>query len=328
MSKMVELPDPPGDIITSLKLSPVYPNHLLATSIDGQIKLYDIRANTSLQVLNSTHGGILDSCFLVDSNRSFIGNSDGIISELDFINETCNKKIGKPHTNGIKSLISIDQNSLISGSWDKTFQKIDLRSPQVSEIYDLPGKVFAMDSSQDKNKIVIAMSKRLIHIYDPRFIDKPLQVRESGLRYQTRSIKCMPDNQGFVIASIEGKVAVEYFDLSNEVQSKKYAFKCHRSKDQTNTNIEQEIVSSVNSLCFGKENELFTGGSDCNVYLWNYHTKKRSRAFAFDKSVVYMNFNEKYNSLIIGCSDDSYKAIPYTSAGSKHSDSKIYIQSF
>ena len=34
--------------------------------------------------------------------------------------------------------------------------------------------------------------------------------------------------EGYVLSSIEGRVAVEYFDPSPAVQAKKYAFKCHR----------------------------------------------------------------------------------------------------
>ncbi len=30
------------------------------------------------------------------------------------------------------------------------------------------------------------------------------------------------------MASTEGRIAVEYFDASPEVQANKYAFKCHR----------------------------------------------------------------------------------------------------
>lgn len=34
---------------------------------------------------------------------------------------------------------------------------------------------------------------------------------------------------GYVTTSIEGRVAVEFFDPAEEAQAKKYAFKCHRS---------------------------------------------------------------------------------------------------
>ena len=38
----------------------------------------------------------------------------------------------------------------------------------------------------------------------------------------------MPNGQGYVCGSIEGRVAVEYFDPDPQVQENKYAFKCHR----------------------------------------------------------------------------------------------------
>lgn len=37
--------------------------------------------------------------------------------------------------------------------------------------------------------------------------------------------------KGYVLGSIEGRVAVEYLDTNPEVQKKKYAFKCHRIKE-------------------------------------------------------------------------------------------------
>ena len=57
------------------------------------------------------------------------------------------------------------------------------------------------------------------------------QKRESSLKFQTRFLECFPNRQGYVLSSIEGRVAVEYLDPSPEVQKKKYAFKCHRNKE-------------------------------------------------------------------------------------------------
>ncbi|CAG5106158.1 Oidioi.mRNA.OKI2018_I69.chr1.g2715.t1.cds [Oikopleura dioica] len=46
--------------------------------------------------------------------------------------------------------------------------------------------------------------------------------KDSNLKYQTRCIKCFPSGIGFVMGSIEGRVAVEYFDVDAEVQRKRY----------------------------------------------------------------------------------------------------------
>ena len=50
---------------------------------------------------------------------------------------------------------------------------------------------------------------------------------------------------GYVLSSIEGRVAVEYFDPSPEVQKKKYAFKCHRIKEEG-----MELIYPVNAISF------------------------------------------------------------------------------
>lgn len=42
---------------------------------------------------------------------------------------------------------------------------------------------------------------------------------------------------GYVLSFIEGRVVVEYFDLSFEVQKKKYVFKCYRIKEEGMENI-------------------------------------------------------------------------------------------
>lgn len=51
------------------------------------------------------------------------------------------------------------------------------------------------------------------------------QSRESSLKYQTRCVRIFPDESGFVLSSVEGRVAVDYFDQADDVQAKRYAFK-------------------------------------------------------------------------------------------------------
>ena len=50
---------------------------------------------------------------------------------------------------------------------------------------------------------------------------------------------------GYATASVEGRIAVEYFDPSPESQAKKYAFKCHRQ-----TVNGEDHVWPVNALAF------------------------------------------------------------------------------
>ena len=77
--------------------------------------------------------------------------------------------------------------------------------------------------------------------------------------------------QGYVLSSIEGRVAVEYLDPSPEVQRRKYAFKCHRLKENA---VEQ--IYPVNAISFHRDYNTFaTGGSDGLVNIWDGQNKKR-----------------------------------------------------
>ena len=58
------------------------------------------------------------------------------------------------------------------------------------------------------------------HPAPPRSLEggQPEQRRESSLKFQTRCVRCFADGQGYALASVEGRVAWEFFDLSEEVQ--------------------------------------------------------------------------------------------------------------
>jgi len=61
--------------------------------------------------------------------------------------------------------------------------------------------------------------------------------------------------QAYVLSSIEGRVAVEYLDPSPEVQKKKYAFKCHRLKEDG-----VEMIYPVTAIAFHYIHNTFATG--------------------------------------------------------------------
>lgn len=129
--------------------------------------------------------------------------------------------------------------------------------------------------------LVVAMAQRRINVYDTRKLDQPMQRRESSLKHQTRCVRVFkPDPVGFVSSSIEGRVAVEFFDASEQGQSKKYAFKCHRESVVELDGSKSEIVYPVNALAFHPVHGTFvTGGSDGVVSSWDAQLKKRMRNY-------------------------------------------------
>ena len=147
---------------------------------------------------------------------------------------------------------------LITGSWDKCLRLFDPRStPSNNTLWTpLPGKAFSLDAQG--NNVVVACAQRHVVIYDIRKLSEGMQKstdqrgeieaeqrRESSLKFMTRSVRCNPAGDAYASTSIEGRVAVEFFDPASEVQAKKYAFKCHRAVVNG-----VDTVYPVNALAF------------------------------------------------------------------------------
>ncbi|KAI5021023.1 hypothetical protein ZWY2020_054433 [Hordeum vulgare] len=98
------------------------------------------------------------------------------------------------HDAPVKEVAWISQmNLLVSGSWDKTLRYWDTRQANPA--------------------------------HNPQTEFKRIQ---SPLKYQTRCVAAFPDQQGFLVGSIEGRVGVHHIDDSQ--QSKNFTFKCHRKE--------------------------------------------------------------------------------------------------
>lgn len=64
----------------------------------------------------------------------------------------------------------------------------------------------------------------------------PEQERESSLRYQTRCLRCYLDATGYAMGSVEGRVAMEYYDMSENVQVSHTCFRMPRVPTEQLTN--------------------------------------------------------------------------------------------
>lgn len=171
----------------------------------------------------------------------------------------------------------------------------------------LPGKPQALAISP--SKVVVAMTGRIINIYDLDSIVqlfasggtdlKPWQQRESSLRYLTRAVSCMPNDAGYATSSIEGRVAVEWFEDTAESQARKYAFKCHR---QPAPDGDGDIVYPVNALAFHPIHGTFaSGGGDGTVALWDAEAKRRLKQYQkSSNSVAALAFSDDGKYLAIG----------------------------
>lgn len=169
-------------------------------------------------------------------------------------------------------------------------------SPLTSK-HEQPHKIYSLSTSG--HTLVVAMAARAFHLYDLRNMSKPSQVRESSLKFMTRTVACMPNGLGYASSSIEGRVAVEFFDPSDEVQARKYAFKCHRQVENG-----VDVVYPVNALAFHPVYGTFaSGGGDGVVSLWDGMAKRRLRQYQkFGASIAGLSFNKDGKCLAIGSS--------------------------
>ncbi|KAH9836158.1 WD40 repeat-like protein [Rhodofomes roseus] len=294
MSEQIELSSPPFDSVSSVRFSPKSPSHLLVSSWDTTVRFYDIAANE--QKAKFDHRAAVLACCFSDDSHAYSGGLDTSVREFDLNTEKINH-LGQ-HSDSISSMnFSRDQNVLVTGSWDRTVRFWDPRTSSQQLSHNVPERVYLMDLVN--NTLVVAMASRLFHIYDIRKMDEPAQIRDSSLKFMTRALACMTDGQGYATASVEGRIAVEYFDPSPEAQDKKYAFKCHR---QTIDDVDH--VWPVNSLAFHPVYNTFaSAGSDGTVSIWDHKLKKRLRQYPkYHSAVPSVSFNCDGTKLAVGVS--------------------------
>ena len=242
---------------------------------------------------------------LSDPSAASISRADLPSARIDVTSGTTT--VISSHSAGVRAVsYSQEYNILVSASWDSTLHVHHLATepPSVS-IVQLPNKPFSISASG--SKLVVAMASRALHIYELAALaaqtDKapePWQRRESSLKFMTRAVSCMPTDQGYASSSIEGRVAVEWFDPSSESQSRKYAFKCHRQPSPEGV----DVVYPVNALAFHPLHGTFaSGGGDGIVALWDGVAKRRIRQYPrYQSSVAALCFSGDGKALAVGVS--------------------------
>lgn len=99
----------------------------------------------------------------------------------------------------------------------------------------LPAKPHHLSYAPTTQTLLVSMAKRHVWVYKLPDLasaspgaDVARSERESALKLLTGSVACMADGKGWASGSLEGRIAVEYFDPSPEAQASKYAFRAHR----------------------------------------------------------------------------------------------------
>ncbi|KAI2607111.1 mitotic checkpoint protein BUB3 [Hypoxylon fragiforme] len=305
-----ELAQPPNDAISAVAFAPDSPSRLLVSSWDKNVYLYDTLATSgSSEEENPSHGALLrtfehrapvmDVCFGAHGREAFSAAVDWQVRHIDL--ETGDQTVLSKHEAPVRRVVySREHSILISASWDSTLHIHNPSNPSLATLtIPLPGKPHAMAASP--SKVIVAMTSRLVHIYDLSSLasaltaqtndpPQPWQQRESSLKFLTRAVAAMPSDAGYATSSIEGRVAVEWFDASAESQARKYAFKCHRQAGGDGT----DVVYPVNALAFHPVHvsTFASAGGDATVALWDADAKRRMKVYQkFADSVAALAFS-------------------------------------
>ncbi|EQL00725.1 mitotic checkpoint protein BUB3 [Ophiocordyceps sinensis CO18] len=297
-----ELSPPPGDAVSALDFAPSSGTKLLVSSWDRKLYCYDIAGGTNATHLLNTYqhrAPVLDVCFGADDDEAFTAGMDWGVNKINL--QTGEMTLLSKHDAPVRCVVySRDHGILISASWDCSLHIHNLKDPSSQPIkITLSEKPHALAASP--SKVVVAMTGRAISIYDLNTVAdmfksgskelEPWQRRESSLRFLTRAVACMPNDAGYATSSIEGRVAVEWFEDTAESQARKFAFKCHR---QPAPDGDGDIVYPVNALAFHAVHGTFaSGGGDGTVALWDAVAKRRLKQYQkYSNSVAALCFSK------------------------------------
>lgn len=181
-----------------------------------------------LAVNHDKQSPVFSTAFSADGSTVFSGGADNAVRMWQLGGNlpagNIPQQIGA-HDQPVKAVGFIKSSNLIvSAGWDAKLKFWDTRNQQPVGTIDLPERAYAMDVRD--NLLVVGTAGRNIISYDVSGQPREHSRKESPLKFQTRTIACFPDQTGFAVGSIEGRVGIHYVQ---KVQGKdSFAFKCHR----------------------------------------------------------------------------------------------------
>jgi len=313
------VPQAGNDGIASLCWSPTQ-NILISTNWDGGVRCWEVQeqvgqvqAVPKAQVNHENNSPVLCSTFAPDGTTVFTAGADKAVRMWKLGQQTTGppQQIGA-HSQPIKSIGFISASNLIvSGGWDNKLNFWDARSPNPVGSIDLPGKCYDLDVRG--NVMAVATQGRHLMIYDVTSGQPREHIRkQSPLKHQTRCVSCFPDQTGFAVGSIEGRVGIQY---NNKAQEKNnFAFKCHR---------ERENVFAVNAIAFHPIGTFATCGADGVISFWDKDNKQKLKGFeSKGKPISCAGFNAQGNLFAYGASYDWSKGSQFHAPGTSN---EIYI---
>lgn len=276
----VLLTEPPSDTVQALSFSPetlAPKSFLVSASWDKEVRCWDVQSNGSSSPVGMIKhdGPVLDVAWSADGQHVFSAGGDKIVKMWQLSSN--NTMTVAAHDEPVRHVFySKDMGNgspcLITGSWDRSIRYWDIRAPTGTPMGTVPmgEKVYCMDVRSPL--LVVGTSERKLRVYDIR---KPTEVyheKLAQLKYQLRCLATFPDQSGYAVGSVEGRVSIDHVHEKDR-KSNDFAFKCHRDS-------ESGAIYPVNSISFHEQHGTFaTAGGDGGFNFWDKDNKQRLKQF-------------------------------------------------
>ncbi|KAH3685778.1 hypothetical protein WICPIJ_003241 [Wickerhamomyces pijperi] len=312
--------NPPEDTISDLSFSP-QADFFVASSWDNKVRIYEVTptGQTEGRALYEHEAPVLSARWTSDGTKVISGGCDKQVKLYD-VQAGQAQQIGV-HDSPVRAVRFVEcgpSNTpvVVSGSWDKTLRYWDTRQAQPISTIQLPERVYAMDSSQ--KLLVVGTAERHICVID---LNNPQQISKqsmSPLKWQTRSITCYLEGNGYALGSIEGRCAFQYI---NDVEQSKsgFTFKCHRQTETKGGRTENHIYT-LNSIAVHPGYGTFaTAGSDGCFHFWDKDARHRLKGFPSLKAPITASaFNRTGNIYAVALGYDWSKGHQYSTQPSQN----------
>lgn len=308
-----------------------HPNtaHFIVGAWDNSLRYFEHRgAKQSRKVAQQAHQKpVLSCCFDTNSgDRVFSAGCDNAVRQWQ-PQQNSFSELGQ-HAAPVRSvLFSGGGNMVVTGSWDKTVAAWDPRSTKQCFATQLGHKVFAMAlhghvlvvgcSDHDIRTLDLRQSGKVVHsVREEETRNKSnggaKKTKEVSLKKQIRCIDMFPNGEGYVAASVGGRVIIKHLDRSRA--NKDFSYKCHRHSVSGGRNGSLNHIFAVNVVRFHRQTAVFaTAGDDGECVTWD--KDGRAKLFTFQGMRVPTQQRQSENNEQIDSSRMPIVALDYHANG-------------
>lgn len=275
----VLLSDPPSDTVQALAFSPksLHPkSFLISGSWDNEVRCWEVQPNGSSSPVGMIKhdAPVFDVSWNLDGHSVFSCGADKSVKMWMLGgNQTTTVAVHDAPIRHVFYCGNIGGGSpaVVTGSWDKTLKYWDIRAATKTPMggVQMSDKVFCMDVRAPL--LVVGTADRKLRVYDIRKPQEVFHEKMAQLKYQFRCLATFPDQSGYAVGSIEGRVSIDH--VAEKDRKADFAFKCHRDQ-------ENGVIYPVNSISFHEQHGTFaTAGGDGGFNFWDKDNKHRLKQF-------------------------------------------------